>query len=740
MNKSVLSLFTVTVVIFAAGSVWGLPEDPGFSSYSAPYYWNENAFISPSDGYQTAKVTLKNAWTLNDNAPQDLDLLLGFRGGKCVTAWFILKKLDLWGRIQLRDRETTLKLENGTLSGALIASVHAQRAPTIQYEFDATVQGATISGAYSGMLDEWPEGDDGRIVGSSFSPRTVSGAVSGEICDENCMKSRNALSASKDWPTYFGPNGSFSAKPCDKPLVRDLANARPVWKSEDMFGTGWGDAPDMRYGCLRPMESNIASGATTPVIANGVLYYYYFQPSADSTDVGEAREKWQSSWDGYYPGHPIAEKTLDMTKTYADDVIIALDAATGQLLWKRVFVKSCRNIQTHKWRNYNPTPTIRDGIIYVQSYSNTFYALDAATGEDKWIKKTYDNDLHELGPVIAGNMVIRLSRENEENPDRGSLQLFAFDRQSGDLKWQYKEGRYNTYRVFPWKSSSNQREYLLALNISNGLHSIICLDPDTKDTMWSKEAEWGHQGSKNTPLVAGDNLVCILGEEDSQGEIVCYGLSPDGLTEKWSFPAPDQMRGNYGISIIDGKVYIDSEFKLHCRNLETGELLDSLEGVGGARSQFMWASNDRLFIQRDGRHGKIEIQMIDISNGNLKALHSPDNMWYPPHAHTTSYANQHMYHIIADGRLFMRGADAIYCYDLRDKNPGAAKEKTIRHRSGASPGNDGVVYRVDLRGRVIGKAAMGNAGINKSRPAAGVVLEVYEYKGIKTIRRTLTHF
>ena len=39
--------------------------------------------------------------------------------------------------------------------------------------------------------------------------------------------------------------------------------------------------------------------------------------------------------------------------------------------------------------------------------------------------------------------------------------------------------------------------------------------------------------------------------------------------------------------------------------------------------------------------------------------------WRPPHTWTTAYANQPINYPVVDGRLFVRGLDAIYCYDLR---------------------------------------------------------------------------
>ena len=51
---------------------------------------------------------------------------------------------------------------------------------------------------------------------------------------------------------------------------------------------------------------------------------------------------------------------------------------------------------------------------------------------------------------------------------------------------------------------------------------------------------------------------------------------------------------------------------------------------------------------------------------SFKQLGGDSPQWYPPHPNTTSYG-PYMYHPIVDGRWFIRGNDAIYCYDVRQR-------------------------------------------------------------------------
>jgi hypothetical protein len=99
----------------------------------------------------------------------------------------------------------------------------------------------------------------------------------------------------------------------------------------------------------------------------------------------------------------------------------------------------------------------------------------------------------------------------------------------------------------------------------------------------------------------------------------------------------------------------------------------------------MFAADGRLFIQPEGRHGKQsffmlaadpkDFRVIGSAAGPKGASHSVgvEHQWLPPHSWTTAYANQPIVYPLVDGRLFVRGSDAIYCYDLR-RHPPPAKE------------------------------------------------------------------
>ncbi len=70
----------------------------------------------------------------------------------------------------------------------------------------------------------------------------------------------------------------------------------------------------------------------------------------------------------------------------------------------------------------------------------------------------------------------------------------------------------------------------------------------------------------------------------------------------------------------------------------------------------------RIFVQPESRHGGTSFLMLQGDPKNFKML---SGQWHPPHPHTSVYANQPLSYPLVDGRLFVRGSDAVYCYDQR---------------------------------------------------------------------------
>jgi len=101
-----------------------------------------------------------------------------------------------------------------------------------------------------------------------------------------------------------------------------------------------------------------------------------------------------------------------------DDSLYALDAQSGKLLWK---YKTGDDVCS--------SPAVAEGVVYVGSYDDSLYALDAQSGKLLWRYRTGDDV--RSSPAVAEGVVYAGSCDNS---------LYALDARSGKLLWKYKTG------------------------------------------------------------------------------------------------------------------------------------------------------------------------------------------------------------------------------------------------------------------------------------------------------------
>jgi outer membrane protein assembly factor BamB len=125
-----------------------------------------------------------------------------------------------------------------------------------------------------------------------------------------------------------------------------------------------------------------------------------------------------------------------------DGIFYALNSNDGSLKWsfktdgeKRF---SAHGIHGHlpkdsifqdEWDFFLSSPAVENGIIYFGTGSGYFYALDAATGKEKWKFKT-DGVIH-ASPAIAFNNVYFGSWDTY---------MYALNKYTGQEEWKFKTG------------------------------------------------------------------------------------------------------------------------------------------------------------------------------------------------------------------------------------------------------------------------------------------------------------
>ena len=551
-----------------------------------------------------------------------------------------------------------LTLKDGRLSGTVeIAELRdgSDAGLACEFQIDATIEGGRIAGTCEGWTAvRVVDGKSIAYLGEGLVVRPdqvrwkrdqkqpVSGKLSGTVRDAAAAAEGQAIAKGASWPRHRGPNDDWSADAGGVGLIDDMHQARLVWKSET---TPAARSQVTRYGegnIVRFLERGLAGGGSSPMVADGRVYFHYFKPAGEACD--EKTVAGQIAGDR----HTI----LDMWKTHAVDVVLCLDAATGRTLWKAEIpggryypAMSGRMGSTKGW--YAPHPAVADGRVFVSTTSDVTYCLDAATGQMQWSKKT---PMAAVRTVIDGVLL-------PSGPD-----LIGYDAATGNELWRIERANSSVRAPLRWRHEG--KDYAIAGNKGG---SIVCVEPKTGKPLWRLT---GAGENEDALVLAGDILLVNVAPAKERGKpaetkrLGAYRLSLAKAEKAWELGEEHPYDAqNRPVVVRDGLALLrhgDKSGKAVVVKIDSGEVVKQLQ-FPAARG-FLYRVGDRLILQRDASHSSTELFMHTFRPDEL---HQMGELWHTLHTPTSGYWPITISHAVADGRIFIRGARGIFCYDLR---------------------------------------------------------------------------
>ncbi|MCC5804739.1 MAG: PQQ-binding-like beta-propeller repeat protein [Opitutales bacterium] len=532
--------------------------------------------------------------------------------------------------------------------GAIVAADHPFE---VDYTLAANAEGAELAGSFSCI----------------FGPvHPVGGSLSGQARDGLDLRTAYALDEALDWPAWNGPESNMAAlRGGNYSLVENLHDARLLWRSEHVPP---GRAQTTRYG-----ESNIsryierggaAGGGSSPVVAHGMVFQYFFRPYGEEL-VG-------------YPASEMADgnRTLgvEMWTVEAEDVVLAIDAATGATVWKT----GVPGGRYHGWDGtgiakgaYTAKAAAGYGRVYVHGSNNRTFGFNAHTGELLWTRSTGNR----YAVALDGMAVF------------SGTHLRALDADTGATLWEIPNAGTDGASPLHWRHEGTS--YIIT---GNGSGRVVCVKAETGAIQW----ELSGVGNNEYTMSVGEghlllNVGGLGGEPDRLG---AYTITPQGAEFAWS------LAGNYGhdarggtIPVIkEGRVYFQSDGSTALMlDLASGEIL-ATAGNNWNNGFTQWF-DDRLIIQNDATHSDTPLNLFLADGASFSRL-APE--WRPAFRDTSSYTPVLTSHAYSDGRLFIRGARGIYALDLRIPSEGEGPP-VLEARAPAEISHDSAVVRAFLR-------------------------------------------
>lgn len=262
--------------------------------------------------------------------------------------------------------------------------------------------------------------------------------------------------AQSNWPQWRGPSGAGIAEG----VFRDTWTPETVaWKV--------------------PIPG---AGHSSPVVSNGRIY---LTTAVEGDPAPPGHKAPVHLGFDLKPGY-VNPDSCCIDRTYALKVI-ALDAASGDLLWERTAFNGAMYDDRHRKNTYASSTIATDGEwLYAYFESAGLYAYDT-NGNLKW--KVDFGGLAKAGmgpgmsPLIYGDLLIV---QNDLEMGEGS-HILALDRRTGKQLWKTARAHRRSWAT-PIIVKANGRDELIA----SGAESVIAYDPKTGAELWRTDGVRSH--------------------------------------------------------------------------------------------------------------------------------------------------------------------------------------------------------------------------------------------------------
>jgi outer membrane protein assembly factor BamB len=401
-----------------------------------------------------------------------------------------------------------------------------------------------------------------------------------------------ALPASAaDWPAWRGPTGQGICDEKDLPLTWDAKkNENILWKVPLPGGEG---------------KNGLDRNQSSPIVARGKVFVTV----------------------SYWPGKADA-------KEYPEHHVACYRATDGKLLWDEQVPHGPWRLDDLRGGYTAPTPATDGERVYVLFGSSVLAALDY-DGKIVWRKEITPHNFDVCiggSPVLYEDSVI-LQCDGVDKTSR----LLAFDRKSGELKWERERPEQRFSHSTPTLVKIKDKPQLL-IAASNALQGV---NPSNGKVLWWCEAK----GDTVSP-VYGDGIVYL--DSGRGGPGVAVDPSGEGNVtkthRKWDVK---QVPEGFSSPVIVGE-YL---YRLHnpgilkCWELSSGKEIygERLMGVSAACSpvttpdgRIYCASAGKSYVVKAGP--KFEVLATNEIGDGCEA--SP---------------------AVSDGRIFLKGRQYLWC-------------------------------------------------------------------------------
>lgn len=346
----------------------------------------------------------------------------------------------------------------------------------------------------------------------------------------------------------------------------------------------------------------------------------------------------------------VGDRIFLMANTGLDDENVkAMAVKDGQPIWSTRIGKVGNPAQQPNYPAARSTPTVDGEKLYALGSDGDLVCLETATGKPVWQKNLRTDFGGQPGiwaysesPLVDGDTLLC-------TPGGNSATLVALNKTNGDLLWKCAtpNGDQAAYASAIIIQSGGVKQYVQFLQ-----KGLVGVDAKTGKLLWHYDRTAQSPANIPTPIASEDYVYSAA------------GLSGAGLvklsTERGTFDVtqiyftPKLPTAIGGAVLVGTSLYGTTRQMLVCADFKTGDIKWSDRSVAPAS---VCVADGQLYLH--GEEG--DVALVEAT----PAGYHENGRFTPSDSPARGQAKAWAYPAIADGKLYIRDAGSLWCYDVK---------------------------------------------------------------------------
>jgi len=353
---------------------------------------------------------------------------------------------------------------------------------------------------------------------------------------------------------------------------------------------------------------------------------------------------------GYSTPSVVGDHLYLLGSEGAEESVLALSVKDGSQVWAAKLGKVGHPEQKPSYPGARSTPTVDGKFLFALGSDGDLVCLEVAKGKEVWRKQLrtdfggkYGEWAYSESPLVDGDKLIC-------TPGGADATLIALNKKTGEVIWKcaVPGGSDASYSSVVIAEFSGVKQYLQFLAIG-----LVGVDAQTGKLLWHFEkTAKGSPAVIITPLV-GEGTI-YSGAFRATSALIKPVLKDGAFTLEELYSGNKLPIGLGGVVKVGDYFYGSSSQSAMCVEFKTGTVKWEERAIGPCS----WlAADKRIYLHAES--GDVALIEPTAEAYREKGRFSPSN---PP---TRGQAKAWAYPVVANGRLYIREQNSLWCYDVK---------------------------------------------------------------------------